>query len=279
MLILVLSFFALTARAQVSIMITDETNQGFILGVDGYIQNTEPVKKLIIEKLDTSAHLLNIHIIGKKDTVRLVRPIHLPDPGNYEYVIMQNFEKRFQLRYRGVVTSFPAGIVSMTRQTVLEWPKPKASPPLASSQTMKPEVKAPKPKPQVQKAPPISKRDSIAVKPVAQKKPTDTAVVSPPQQAAVKNPPLKPPFEVLISEMEKAEFEFVRLNLAKEYTSVHKLSVEQVQHIFKKFQYDNSRLQFLQHAVEKISDPENIKLLEGTLDFELSKEQFKKKYL
>jgi len=38
-------------------------------------------------------------------------------------------------------------------------------------------------------------------------------------------------------------------------------------------------LQFLHHAVEKIRDPENIKELEATLEYELSKEQFKKKYL
>ncbi|HAD96687.1 MAG TPA: hypothetical protein DCG19_04725 [Cryomorphaceae bacterium] len=281
--LVILVLFSFTAQAQVNIMISDETGSSFLLGVDGYLQNTEPVKKLIIEKLDTSKHLLNIHLIKGKDTLKLARPLHLPKNGNHQYVIMQNFEKQYQLRYRGTVASYPVGVISMSRQKILPWPTPK-KPSIVTASTTQTKASEPTRKPQPPKPKPVVKKDTIATKSVVQKadtvKPKPTVSIDKlPVKNTDKAPASPPPFEVLITSLQQAEFEFVKLNQAKGYSDKHAMSVAEVREVFQYFQYDNTRLQFLHHAVEKIRDPENIKELEATLEYELSKEQFKKKYL
>ncbi len=265
-------------RAQVNIMVTDETENSFVLGLDGYLQNTQPVQGLIIQKMKAGSHVLNIHIYKDKDTVRLARPLKLEQSGNYQYVIMRNFEGRYQLRYRGKTTSFPAGIQAIEQQKIMEWPAAeirnlalKQPEPVQVSTALppptgekKPEPKAEKPNPTVTKAPP----PKTAMTKAAEKAPAKPPVVPAPE-----------PFEKLVKNLREAEFEFVRLNTAKEYTNQNPLTVNEVKTVFSYFSYDNTRLQFLNHAHEKIKDKENIKQLLETLDFELSKEQFKKKYL
>lgn len=282
--ILILSICTLLAQAQVNVMISDETSHSFLLGVDGYVQNTEPVKKLVIEKLDTSRHIFHIYLNKGKDTVKLVRPVKLPKAGNYHYVIMQNYDKQFQLRYRGVITSFPAGVISMDHQTILEWPRPGTSKPVIASTTpAKKEAPQKKIRPQATTSA-IQKSDSLSGV-ITRNTPVDIAVIkelvstpTPAVKKAIPPPPQVPPFEQLLSAIREAEYEFVKLNLAKKYSGNYTLSTTEIQQVFKEFQYDNTRLQFLNHASEKISDPQNIKQLEQALEFDLSKEQFKKKY-
>lgn len=86
-------------------------------------------------------------------------------------------------------------------------------------------------------------------------------------------------FFQLLKEMSAAEFEFNKLNLAKTYLINHALSVEELEEIFKHFSYDNTKLQYLNYAIERLKDKENILLLLPSFDYELSKDQFKSLYL
>ncbi|MDZ7847057.1 MAG: hypothetical protein U5L96_09930 [Owenweeksia sp.] len=81
---------------QVNLVIEDETEQGFFLGINGYLQNIEKSQQTRTTSLDTVPYVVLIDT----DTTQIAKRIHLREPGTHRYVLTRNFYNELKLRYR-----------------------------------------------------------------------------------------------------------------------------------------------------------------------------------
>lgn len=263
------------------------------MGIDGFSQNDSPQKRIFVAGLDTSLHFFEFKLKGNSPSY-FSRKLKLKAKGNYQYVIVKNFKGRPQLRYRAYSEAIPSGFVKQALNVETPWesPIPKKDSTisdtllLASSQV--PEspsvdtssflVAAPPTKPDSLNPLDSVSNVSIPKDSLAVLEMKDSTNVKAPIDTIIPEPKIDP-FEVLISDMKGAEFEFNRLNLAKNYLISNAITVAQTKAVFSQFKYDNTRIQYLNFAIERLVDIENLKQLESALDYELSKEQFRTKYL
>jgi len=239
-----LLFFSLSSNAQVNLWI--DSNWPFKIGVDGYVQNTEAVAALFIQKLDTSEHTITIDLYTEGDTVKLFRKLQLIEGGNHKYILTKNFKGKYQLRYRGQQNDIPTGIISLSLQKVLPWPK-EISPVTATvinSETTE--------------TPDTTTSTSSAEKPVA-KAEVDT----------------NSSFATVLFDIQKTKFEFEKLKKASAYTESNELTTNQVRLILNALDYDLTRIQFIKTVKEKVSNPKLLPGLTECFDYDVSKAQFK----
>lgn len=314
---ILLVLLSINVFAQINILVKDETSQKFELGLDGFYQTNSPSSSFMVTDLDTSFHYLRIKLV-ENDKIEFSKKIQFRKKGTYSYVITQNYKGVYQLRYRGtgpgltgslkgqkyknekpwfeVVDSLT--IVSNERATIIPAPRtdsiiamPKVTEVIESKivqvdssktiVTIKNQENKNKPSPN------LLKKDSLQQKIKSQIEPKVIVPLKIPKVDStivfkIKNdsvPILVNSFESMLDELEKQEFEFNKLNRAKTYLITNPITVLEIQRVFKEFKYDNTRIQFLGFAIERLKDPENIKSLVDSFDYELTKAQFRKEYL
>ncbi len=92
--------FCFSAFGQRSIVLEEKIGAPFRLAVDGYLQNSQPLRRWVLK--DLPADSLPVYLIpGRGAQPPVFRYLHLPDEGQYRYVLVRNFAGELQLRYRG----------------------------------------------------------------------------------------------------------------------------------------------------------------------------------
>ena len=272
-----------TSLAQVNIIIEDESKTGFILGVNGYVQNTDPVHSLAIKGLDTVPTQLLVELQPK---VYFTKIIKLHEKGNYKYVVTTNSRDELQLRYRGTLPKIPEGMLAMEvqRSMVMEKSEPIVTASVQSDEIeVTPEIATQTPPPVVptKEIVQTKKVDSIApvkTKPLV----VNTDTIS--SKIAVEQKSSKPkqdtisiekanPFEAFIADLAKTEFEFEKLQKSEAYANKHNFSLEELKQVFNTLSYDNSRLQLVQSIKGSFTDMSQMKVLAEQLDYEISKQK------
>ncbi len=271
--------------AQVNLIIEDATNTGFLLGINGYVQNTDPVKELVVKKLDTFPFNVRVEL---SPNVFFEKKMHFHTKGNYQYIITTNSRDELQLRFRGEADVLPAtattidaknatplrplASISPTKEkpaTVIPEKKPVAKAPTATAAktiaTPAP-AKSPVAKINIPKAAP-PKTETIA----AVKKDTVVALVTPPPPPPVKK---EKTFVEFYAELQETEFEFEKLNAAQQFGKKHSYTVEELKKILAAMKYDNTRLEFIRATKEQWKNLNNIQSLRDSFEYEISKEQF-----
>lgn len=262
--------------AQVNIIIEDKTETGFKLGVNGFEQNTEPVKSLMINGLDTVPNQLLVEL---SSNVWFTKIIHLRSKGNYQYIITTNSRDELQLRYRGTTSTPPAGITTLEVQRLMamKQKQPVITASVTSDDTIVVkkvdtikvaavvptkeivEVKKIQPEP----APPI-----VVAKPTPIKDTTSTTI----QKDTIINE--LNPFDLLMADLEETEFEFEKLQKSEAFAKDHTFTLEELKRVFNVLTYDASRLQLLRSIKANKADITIFKSLATELDYEISKQQF-----
>ena len=268
-LLLILSF---NAFGQINIFIEDETNSSFLIGIDGFAQNKEAKTKILIKNLDTSSHLLQLKL-EDKPFQHFSRNLKLSNKGNYKYVIVKNFKGTPQLRYRGKLSQIPANVTSVVFNKESEWEYGTSPIDSVVSQIDSTIVAVTDTLTIVSKQdsavvavikdtiPPTTVTDTIKVPPVDT---TVVPIVSPDSSSTVTSTDTIDHFQKLLLDMGEAEFEFNRLNLAKNYLLSNSISVEEIAEVFKVFNYDNTRMQFLSFAIARLVDKDKLGELESS---------------
>ncbi len=243
------------AHAQVGLTILDETERGFSLGVNGFLQNGTPLKHLHINGLDTIPTVLTVW----QDSVNYFeKTIHFHQKGDYKYVLTENSRGTLQLRYRGegepptgAVKMKVARVLKMEEQMVfLEKPKKEVSK-IIKPQEQKPAENLPE------------KIDTIKVK-IAAEKPPEPIKISPQER-----------FANFIQKMKETDLEFERLNQSLEYSKKYDFSIEEMAEVLKVLKYDNTRLQFLRAVIPQKEKWDGATVLYEALDYEVSRESLR----
>ncbi len=276
--------FCFTTFAQVNLIIEDATNTGFLLGINGFVQNTDPVKELVVQKLDTFPFEVRVEL---SPNVFFVKKMHFHNKGNYKYIITTNSRDELQLRFRGEPSTLPAtattieakNAVALRPLTALtnieEKAQPKTIIPEKETQiavTTKKGNEEPvtAAAPQKKEEKPTPEPIKIKEEPVAKK---DTAKQTP--------PPPPPPvlkkektFAEFYADLKSTEFEFEKLNAAREFGNKHSYTVEELKQILAAMKYDNTRMEFMRATKDQWKGLNDVQSLRSSFEYEISKEQF-----
>ena len=263
----------------VNLLIEDETQQGFFLGVNGFLQNTEKETAFAITQLDTIPYRLHID----SDTFHFEKNIHLREKSTHRYVLTKNFHGELKLRYRGTSNAIPHHINSQAYDRSVVWPEHFGN---------KIPVEAPE---EVASTSEVAAADAV-VSPKEDKDSVQVIEIEPVNPPNEQNDVLLPSkdtlnehqrkvvvseprfdhqsFKDFISELKQTEFEFEKLTKSKGYLQKHGISSKELKQIFEVLKYDQTRLQVLKDAQEKIIDPQNLQILKAALEYEISKKEF-----
>ena len=272
-----------TSFAQVNIIIEDESKTGFILGVNGYVQNTEPVHSLAIKGLDTVPTQLLVEL---QPNIYFTKIIDLHEKGIYKYVITTNSRDELQLRYRGALPKIPEGILAMNVQhsVVMEQTEPIITASVKSDDIkVTPKAITPTSPPPIIATKEIvqtKKLDSIApAQPTPETTGVDTTIDSTiavsRSDSLPKDTMISPvnPFDAFIADLSKTEFEFEKLQKSEDFAKNHTFTLAELKQIFNILTYDNSRLQLVRSVKGSFKDVSQMKDLAEQLDYEISKQQ------
>lgn len=253
-----------TAKAQVKVLIEDDDQQGFFVGVDGYLQNEDKVSALVLTSLDTIAYKINI----RKGDKELSKPIHLRNSGNYKYLISEDAHGKLSLYYRGKFNVVLSSIPSLTIAQEVRWPNL----PISIASTEFPEIKqnvqleTPEAKlslPVVVTPSVIVSQDSLLKTPVPKvEKKEDPAVLE------------RVKWDNLINELVGIDYEFERTEKIKLFLASGSISSKQLIQLLEILKYDQTRFQISQLAVQKITDPENLDLVTKSFEYQITRNQF-----
>lgn len=282
-LIVFFLFLSLSCLGQVDLLIEDDENHLFDLGINGYLQNTEPVNKLIVNGIDTGQHFLLLRYYTQ-DTLLFRRPIRLSDRGKHHLVITQNFKGERQIRYRGIEKSYPNGIIAIPYQELKKWEdndlivlaqKSLDTLPLITYRQLEDSTEAISNDTLVSESTKLS-QDTLTTTAIdssslrAKADSTKNAIIE-----DVLNEKLQP-FPLFYAQLKASEFEFEKLKMAISYLQEHELSVAEAKKIAQQMNYDNSRYQFIEAALTKITNKGNTAQLADVFQFELTRNRFKK---
>jgi hypothetical protein len=115
--------FGFSAFGQRSVILEEQIDAPFRLAVDGYLQNSQPLRRWVLK--DLPADSLPVYIIpGRGGPLPVFRYLHLPGEGYYRYVVTRNFAGKLQLRYRGQVEEPPREYAQVAFSRDLEYRPP-----------------------------------------------------------------------------------------------------------------------------------------------------------
>ncbi len=260
-----------TLSAQVNVVIEDESDQGFYLGINRYLQHPEEQHKVILKNLDTIPYSIQI----ETDTFNFSKTIHLRQAGTYRYLLSKNSRGQLRLRYRG---EGQAGqdFQSLSYSRDIPWPEgwqPKspairkvpAAVVAARNRDLSDDEEG-------ETRVPLSMPDSLVKNSEVLLPDNDTATNAS-MLVKVDTKPEEPDFPSLIKALEAEDFEFERLKQALAYAGTQSLTTAEVKEIFRRFHYDHSRLDFLRQSLSAIRDPQNLDQLKAELEYILSRQQ------
>lgn len=261
--------------AQVNIIIEDKTETGFKLGVNGFEQNTEPVKSLMINGLDTVPNQLLVEL---SSNVWFTKIIHLRSKGNYQYIITTNSRDELQLRYRGTTSTPPAGITTLEVQRLMAM---KQKQPVITASVTSDDTIVVKKVDTIKVAAVVPTKEIVEVKKI-QPEPAPPIVVAKPTPIKDTTTTIQKdtiinelnPFDLLMADLEETEFEFEKLQKSEAFAKDHTFTLEELKRVFNVLTYDASRLQLLRSIKANKADITIFKSLATELDYEISKQQF-----
>lgn len=276
-------------QAQVNVIIEDERPEGFLLGVNGYLQNQEQAEALVITGLDTIAY----HFSIKSGPIEFQKNIHLREVGTHKYVLTNDFYGKLKLRYRGLQARLPSGISSVKLSDEIQWPSvtlatadtssgiPAAGNIIDSLPNTAVSVAVAKDS-QVNHSIKLvtTTVDSNSLKTAEILTPgtADSLVknnsVRPDSSAASDNQAKNQVFQSLINTLAIEEFEFERLRIAQEYLAANKIRAEQLGKLFEQLKYDQTRMQLTESAIAQVTDPENLPELSRYFEYEITKSKY-----
>ncbi len=275
--------FCWYSHGQVSIYIEDQTGSGFKLGINGYIQNTDPTKQLIIQKLDTFPFDVRVELAPN---AFFNKKMHFHERGHYHYIVTTNSRDELQLRYRGKMEQLPEAVITMDLQHVLP------QRPLASTAAVsKKPIPEATPHPIAQEVPPentLAEIDETTVEeqpvpptPSSPNKPVQKAIAgeqqiqsSPSAETPKPTPSPVQTYEAFLTELRSTEFEFEKLNKSRDFARIHHYTLEELKQVLKVMKYDNTRLELIRALKAEIKEMGKTPALRESLEYEVSKQQF-----
>ncbi len=308
-----LLLLTINAFAQINILVKDETSNGFELGIDGFRQTKAPSKAFLVTDLDTSFHYIRIKL-SKNGPLEFTKKMQFKKKGTYAFVLRQNFKGTYQLRYRGRNKDLKSGVKGHPLNMDNPWFEKKDSlpivsvevpiepaPPVADTSSLISEIGYPE-KEISKPLDSLSKFEKRTVTDVGKHEikdvfipndiqfKKDSTLASLPKKADPE-PRVKEeikmdststvmePFPALLLELGNEEFEFNKLNKAKTFLIKNAITVAQIQEVFSAFKYDNTRMQFLGFAVQRLKNPEKLSELLNSFDYDLTKQRFRNEYI
>ena len=286
--LLIVLLSASMLQAQVSIIIEAETEEGFLLGINGYLQNEEATQALVITRLDTSVYQFNVKTGAKE----FGKKVQLRESGNHKYVLTKDFNGHFKLRYRGLQSKLPASATSISYHEDSEWISSIAATSIVATEVIKehnleemapkevladPEIPASKPDTLVERATTTdssSSSNAVALLFTSsdtlqgeseKKDSSDTLTINPGSEAN---------FQLVLEKLAQTEFEFDKLSICKEYISGNKIDSDQLGTLFSQLRYDQSRMQLARHSIQQVTDPENLSAQSIHFDYEVTKSKY-----
>jgi hypothetical protein len=262
-----LSLSIQSLSAQIQLLFETDQPYSFLVGLDGFVQNPEPVNKIVITGIDTGLHQINFIALGATDTLIYNKQVRLLEKDKQRYLLTIDFSKTPQLQYRGIVEHYPDQALRMKKQKVLEWstfsekrfkPKPKTFVVIEASQDL-----------------PTLDSNAVAVQ---HTKPVDSIIEPIDSSVNIIKTETKPtvviaeksPLEQILVSIKQQDFEFEKLQMALAFVQKNQYTLEDIQTMASLFRFDDSRLQLALQAQEKLPEGKR-KQLGEIFDFEYSR--------
>jgi len=300
--LLFLFLFQQVAEAQSILMIEDQTESGFKLVMNNFIQNETALPKLNLQKFPNETNEVIILLNSGK---RIQQKLPAFKKGIHKYVIYRDYSGATKLRYRGIYNELVQSAIMFDYSEEIPWvdttvnsiaqndtnsryeawkkenlkaentvvdntvktiePPKKEVPPLRTEpgtdadSTKKAPAIAISEKPETLPEP-SPKKDSLLVLN------TDTTKSS-----------QDTPYLNFSTKFMNSNFEFDKLQMAKDYGNQEKISEEQMVEILSNLKYDQSRIDLLRTLLAQQNHllKSEAKLI-ACLDYDLSKQEAKK---
>lgn len=296
--LLILLSLQQVAEAQSILMIEDQTESGFKLVMNNFIQNETALPKLNLQKFPTTE---NEVIIILNSGLRIQQKLPAFKKGIHKYVIYRDYSGATKLRYRGVYNDLSQSALMFdyseakawiengnqnlaqndTNSRYEEWKnenlkaqKIESSDSLISIATVKVDPNTALANEETMAKSDSSKEPSKPTLLVETSPITDSVLVS---KADSLIAPKAKPYLSFNTKFLNSSFEFDKVQMAKDYGSEEEISEEQMVEILSSLKYDQSRIDLLRTLLPKQEHllQSEAKLI-ACLDYDLSKQEAKK---
>jgi hypothetical protein len=280
--LLALSF---AGSAQIELLFESKLDYTLLIGIDGFVQNPEPVSEAVITGLDTGLHAIDILAMGK-DTLLFNKKIRLLEKDKQHYVLEEDFQGNKNLHYRGFVERFPLKAMKLKQQKLLAYNpfiKEHFLPKHGSPTPPKEKVVATNTPPHVAKASNEARETAKELVQTASKVPESTLATAAKLQAekdslnlyirSQKAKVAANAFPTAVAKIQGQDFEFEKLQTALAYVNAQKISLEEVKELAALLRFDDSRLQLCTLAKKKLSETEKPALAD-VFQFEYSRNAY-----
>lgn len=245
------------------LVITSPEGVEFAFGIDSIFYSRK-------WNLATAAPLKKEHsiffVLLKKDSILLYKKVP-SSPDTHHFVIEKGKGGDYALFYRGILNTLPDSVETFREKTSIH---------LSGVLTRKPlpalNASAPTPA-QTGEDSQIKKPDTaeVYIADTTSQKTSDKTNTSPPVPQLAADP-LTPPFEKTVEAVKKAEFEFERMLLIRDFVEKHKTNTRELKVFARLLTYDLTRLQLLRDCYAHTLDKINYKELTSVFDFEITKQ-------
>ena len=287
-------------------MFEDQTESGFKLVMNNFIQNETALPKLNLQKFPTAE---NEVLIILNSGLRIQQKLPIFKKGIHKYVIYRDYSGSTKLRYRGVYNDLSQSALMFdyseakpwiessdqnlaqndTNSRYEEWKNENletqenkvqdsvisiAEVKIDTTTVLANEEAKLKPDGNVI-AKPDTKKDSLKSKPVALATPkADSTIALKPDSAKA---PKTKPYLSFSAKFLSSNFEFDKVQMAKDYGKEKEISEEQMVEILSSLKYDQSRIDLLRTLLPKQNHLlKSEEKLIACLDYDLSKQEAKK---
>ncbi len=298
-LLLLIALFSVTMlQAQVKIVFEDEVSDGFILGINGFLQNESKQQTIVITDFDTSTYDISI----RQGANEINKKIQLREKGIHKYVVTTDFHGKLRLRYRGLQSKLPSNAHLATISKDLKWPMISSPEVIAAasnineSESIDSVVVASQAR-LVETDTTSSIEDTaqtkiqaVAATPIISNSSTvkdslssvDTAITGnatddlgrSDSSATSVQSATTALFPSFYKELTVQEFEFERLSVCENYLTNNQITAGQLGKMLEQLKYDQSKMQLTKSAYDRVIDPENLAELSKLFEYEISKSQF-----
>ena len=262
--------------AQVDLLIEDQRDEGFFLGIDGYLQNEEKLKAIYLTNLDTVSYQVSI----RSGETEFTKPVQLREPGLHKYVLLTDYNNELKLRYRGLINQSPSITALKGPKKEISWPEISATVAIAANDEVSADSSADTPRdegPAVSDPPKDgSSTTMVMVLDHPEVPPTDSTIKKElnTDTAGLNEVPGCAAFTSFLAGMDAQGYEFDRLSMCQEYLSAHRVKSQQIGEMFSRLKYDQTRMQLIRSALNRIIDPENLPDQSKFFEYEITKSKY-----
>lgn len=282
---LFLSFFLCVnfiGVAQIDLLFESKLDYSLLIGIDGFIQNPEPVGEAVIMQLDTGLHTLEVLAMGK-DTLLFRKEVRLLETDKQRYVLEADFKGNKNLHYRGIVERFPLKAVKIKQQRLLAYNSfikkhflPSGKPmdsekekTLAATEVLPDKAKATETAKALSTDTPAAQSGKVATVASLKAERDSLNLYARSQQAKL----AENAFDIVIAKIKAQDFEFEKLQAAMSYVNANKIKSAEVIELAGLLRFDDSRLQLCTLAKKKLNEKDK-EALSAVFQFEYSKNAY-----